>query len=56
MTFLHWIGVVYFVLLFVLVNWKGKAFLAMPLLWRSIIALIAGGLWAGWIVALHLTS
>jgi hypothetical protein len=56
MTFLHWIGIVYFVALFALVNWKGKAFLDLPLLARSVIALVAGGLWAGWIIALHLTS
>ena len=56
MQVLHFVGIAYFVLLFVLVNWKGRAFLELSILWRVAIALVAGGLWAGWIVALHYTS
>lgn len=56
MQTLHVVGIVYFVLLFVLINWKGRAFLELPLLWRTLIALAAAGLWTSWIVALHFTS
>ena len=56
MQALHVVGLVYFVLLLILVNWKGRAFLELPLLRRTIVALAAGALWAAWIVALHLTT
>ncbi len=56
MQALHLIGVVYFAVLFVLVNWKGRAFLELSFVSRTVIALVAGGLWAGWVVVLHLTS
>lgn len=56
MQALHLVGVVYFVLLFALVNWKGRAFFEMPFPRRTVTALIAVGLWAAWIVVLHYTS
>lgn len=56
MQILHTVGIVYFVLLLVLIKWKGRAFLDLPLLQRTVVALVAAGLWTGWIVALHVTS